>query len=80
MTNFFQIRAKNAPIEPQKYMGCGRCDAITKTAPLPALTRETEKIAIVAKRMWQQIRPVVSDVRGVNLSPTLFVLMLSTEG
>ena len=66
MTLLLQIRAKNAPIEPRKYMGCGRCDAVTKTALLPALTRETEKIAIVAKRIWQQIRPVVSDVRGVN--------------
>lgn len=61
-----QIRAPNAPVEPPKFLGCGECDAVSRSTTLVGATDDPSVIAKECIALLEQIAPVISDLRGVS--------------
>ncbi|CAL4191900.1 unnamed protein product, partial [Meganyctiphanes norvegica] len=62
-----KVRAKNAPIEPSKFMGHGVCDNIAKSVSLNAPTDSAPLIQKHVLALMQQVRSPVQDYRGVGI-------------
>jgi DNA repair protein REV1 len=64
-------RAKNAPQEPPKFLGCGMCDTYSKSQALDARTNAVDRIATVAKRLVEGFGCPPLDLRGVGIQMKL---------
>lgn len=65
------IRSPNAPMEPEKFMGCGECDVITRSSHL--VSKPIANATVIfeeAKKLAKSINPVISDLRGIGLQLT----------
>ncbi|KHN73850.1 DNA repair protein REV1 [Toxocara canis] len=64
------IRAADAPMEPEKYMGHGVCDTVTRSAHLLKPATSGSVVFNEVKKLMQSINPVVSDLRGIGIQLT----------
>ncbi|CCF57510.1 hypothetical protein KAFR_0C05190 [Kazachstania africana CBS 2517] len=60
-------RAKDAPIEPTKYLGMGKCDGFASTAKLGIPTSETGVIATELKNIYRSLGCPPKELRGVSV-------------
>uniref|UniRef100_A0A0R3RNM8 DNA repair protein REV1 n=1 Tax=Elaeophora elaphi TaxID=1147741 RepID=A0A0R3RNM8_9BILA len=60
------IRAPDAPVTTEKYLGCGKCDAVTRTAHVGGATANKEVLHTEAKKLMKAINPIICDLRGVS--------------
>ena len=58
-------RAEGAPIEPPKYLGMGRCDALSTSSRLGVATNEFGVIATEVKYLFRTLNCPPMQVRGV---------------
>ncbi|KAK0178966.1 hypothetical protein PV327_007801 [Microctonus hyperodae] len=61
------VRAKDAPVEPAKFMGHGMCDNYTKSKNL---LMPTDDEAIVTKEvlsLWEQLHQPAHEIRGIGI-------------
>ncbi|KAK0082789.1 hypothetical protein PV325_009828 [Microctonus aethiopoides] len=61
------VRAKDAPVEPAKFMGHGLCDNYTKSKNL---LKPTDDEAIVTKEvffLWEQLHQPAHEIRGIGI-------------
>jgi DNA repair protein REV1 len=63
-------RAKGAPIDPPKYLGCGRCDAFSKSSKLGIPTDEYRTIGMEARILFRNIGCDPLELRGVSIQVT----------
>lgn len=64
------IRASDAPLVTEKYLGCGKCDAITRTAHVNGATANKAVLHAEAKKLMKAINPIISDLRGIGIQLT----------
>ncbi|QID85687.1 deoxycytidyl transferase [Saccharomyces pastorianus] len=60
-------RCKDAPIEPPKYMGMGRCDSFSRGSKLGIPTNEFGIIATEMKSLYRSLACPPKELRGVAL-------------
>ncbi|QLQ81708.1 hypothetical protein HG537_0F04690 [Torulaspora globosa] len=60
-------RCANAPIEPEKYLGCGECDALSHNCRLGIPTSELGVIATELKSTFRLLGCPSKDLRGVSI-------------
>ncbi|KAL3229698.1 DNA repair protein REV1 [Nakaseomyces bracarensis] len=60
-------RAKGAPIDPPKYMGMGRCDALNRSSRLGVPTNEHGTIATEIKAIFRTFGCPPKELRGVSV-------------
>ncbi|CAG9536581.1 unnamed protein product [Cercopithifilaria johnstoni] len=61
------IRAPDAPVVTEKYLGCGKCDAITRTVHVEGATANKEVLHAEVKKLMKAINPIICDLRGVSV-------------
>lgn len=61
-------RAKDAPIEPPKYLGCGKCDALSKSSRFGIPTDEFRVFGTEARSLFRNIGCDPIELRGVSIS------------
>lgn len=61
------MRQKDAPVNPTKFMGCGRCDNISRSTNLSSFTDDSSVIAKECILMLKQLTVPVSDIRGMGI-------------
>nr|XP_022907098.1 DNA repair protein REV1 [Onthophagus taurus] len=61
------IRAKDAPIETAKYLGCGVCDALSRSTTTNFYLDSSETIFKEAKSLYQKLGVIPEDLRGVGI-------------
>ncbi|VBB25927.1 unnamed protein product [Acanthocheilonema viteae] len=64
------IRASDAPVITEKYLGCGKCDAVTRTARVEGATANKEVLHAEVKKLMKAINPVICDLRGIGIQLT----------
>lgn len=60
-------RAKHAPVEPPKFLGCGECDAFSKSSRLGVGTDEYRIIGTEARALFRHIGCDPKELRGVSI-------------
>lgn len=60
-------------------MGCGMCDVYNRSTNFPVATDQATLIAIECKNLSKQIKPVMSDVRGVSVVLTTELELTFTD-
>ncbi|ODV77810.1 DNA repair protein, partial [Suhomyces tanzawaensis NRRL Y-17324] len=63
-------RAPGAPINPEKYLGMGICEFISKSSRLGVATNDWGIIGSEAKALYRMINTPVKDLRGISLTIT----------
>lgn len=63
----FAIRHPDAPIEPAKYLGMGRCNFTSKSTKLGMATREVNILASEMRYIWRYMNITPSELRGVSV-------------
>jgi DNA repair protein REV1 len=66
LTVKIRVRAANAPIEPEKFMGCGRTDDSSRLVNLHSYTDDLNMIEIETIKLLKQLNFIVADLRGVK--------------
>jgi DNA repair protein REV1 len=61
-----RVRAANAPIEPEKFMGCGRTDDSSRLVNLHSFTDDPVTIETETIKLLKQLNFIVADLRGVR--------------
>lgn len=61
-----RVRAPNAPIEPEKFMGCGRTDDSSRLVNLHSFTDDPIIIENEIIKLLKQLNFIVADLRGVR--------------
>ena len=61
------MRQKDAPINPVKFMGCGRCDNMSRSTTISSFTDDPSLIAKHCIVMLKQLGVPVSDIRGMGI-------------
>jgi DNA repair protein REV1 len=61
-----RVRAANAPIEPEKFMGCGRTDDSSRLVNLHSFTDDPVTIETETIKLLKQLNFIVGDLRGVR--------------
>lgn len=67
LTLKMKIRKQDAPVEPTKFLGHGACDNVSCSLALLQPTREATECGRFAVKLLKQLKPVVTDIRGVGL-------------
>lgn len=65
-----QIRSVDAPVEPHKFLGCGKTDSITRSVNLNEPIDDPDKIYEVCINVWKTLKGRERDVqelRGVGI-------------
>ncbi|XP_028412709.1 DNA repair protein REV1-like [Dendronephthya gigantea] len=62
-----RVRQKDAPVNPTKFMGCGRCDNISRSTNLNYFTDDESLIARECISMLKTLALSVSDIRGMGI-------------
>ena len=60
-----RVRAPDAPIEPEKFMGCGRTDDSSRSVHLHSFTDDPVTIENETIKLLKQLHLIVADLRGV---------------
>ncbi|CDO96414.1 unnamed protein product [Kluyveromyces dobzhanskii CBS 2104] len=60
-------RAQGAPVDPPKFMGMGKCDAISKASTLGSNTQKYGSIASECKTLFRILSVPPAEVRGIGL-------------
>ncbi|KAK9319274.1 hypothetical protein V1517DRAFT_282147 [Lipomyces orientalis] len=66
-------RAENAPLEPTKYLGCGECDAFSRSYGTASPTSDADDISRIAILLLGKLQIGVGDIRGLGLQMTKLV-------
>jgi len=66
LTIKIRVRSSNAPIEPEKFMGCGRTDDSSRLVNLHSYTDEPAIIELETIKLLKQFNFIVADLRGVK--------------
>ncbi len=61
-----KAKATDAPLEPKKFGGHGRCDATSRSATLDNATDRSAVLVIETMRLFRQMKPTIADLRGVS--------------
>uniref|UniRef100_A0A6V7LHD0 DNA repair protein REV1 n=1 Tax=Bracon brevicornis TaxID=1563983 RepID=A0A6V7LHD0_9HYME len=61
------VRAKDAPIEPKKFMGCGVCDSFTKSKNLMTSVDDDGIITREILTLWEQMQQPAKEIRGIGI-------------
>ncbi|XP_066599158.1 DNA repair protein Rev1 isoform X2 [Prorops nasuta] len=61
------IRAKDAPVDPAKFMGHGLCDYLTKSKNLITAVDDPNIITREIITLWNQVQQIPQDVRGIGV-------------
>ena len=61
-----RIRSMNAPIEPEKFMGCGKTDDSSRLVNLKFYTDDSMIIEHETIKLLKQFNFIVADLRGVK--------------
>ncbi|KAJ1353408.1 hypothetical protein KIN20_010031 [Parelaphostrongylus tenuis] len=69
------IRSPDAPIETEKYLGHGKCDVLSKSAPLGHPTGCSQVITTIVLKLFASMNPVISDLRGIGVQCGRLALM-----
>ncbi|VDK74849.1 unnamed protein product [Litomosoides sigmodontis] len=64
------VRAPDAPVITKKYLGCGRCDAVTRTVHVGGSTANKEVLHAEVKKLMKAINPTICDLRGIGIQLT----------
>uniref|UniRef100_A0A915PWG2 DNA repair protein REV1 n=1 Tax=Setaria digitata TaxID=48799 RepID=A0A915PWG2_9BILA len=64
------IRAPDAPLVTEKYLGCGKCEAVTRSAHLQGATANKEVLHAESKKLMKAINPIIPDLRGIGIQLT----------
>ncbi|KAI6194863.1 DNA repair protein REV1 [Aphelenchoides besseyi] len=67
------IRHPDAPIEPEKYGGHGKCNTYSKAKPMVKHTDDPEVIFKDSKQLVNGLKPTISDIRGISIQMTNFL-------
>ena len=63
-----RVRSPNEPIEPAKFMGCGRTDDSSRSVNLHSNTDDATLIELETSKLLKQMHFIVADLRGVSAS------------
>jgi DNA repair protein REV1 len=74
LTIKIRVRCSNAPIEPEKFMGCGRTDDSSRLVNLHSYTDDPTIIELETIKLLKQFNFIVADLRGVSKEKSEFVL------
>ena len=66
LTVKIRVRCPNAPIEPEKFMGCGRTDDSSRLVNLHSYTDDATVIELESSKLLKQMHFIVADLRGVS--------------
>jgi len=66
LTIKIRVRSSNAPIEPEKFMGCGRTDDSSRLVNLHSYTDDPNIIQSETIKLLKQFNFIVADLRGVK--------------
>jgi DNA repair protein REV1 len=66
LTVKIRVRSANAPIEPEKFMGCGRTDDSSRLVNLLSYTDDPLIIETETIKLLKQLNFIVADLRGVR--------------
>ncbi|XP_063987117.1 DNA repair protein REV1 isoform X2 [Diachasmimorpha longicaudata] len=61
------VRAKNAPVEPPKFMGHGLCDNFTKTKNFISPIDNVDIIIKDVLLLWEQMQQPAHEIRGIGI-------------
>lgn len=61
------VRHPDAPFEPDKFMGCGQCNAVNKSVSLIQPTNSAEIIATEGIALFKKTGVDVKEVRGIGV-------------
>lgn len=64
------VRAKGAPVETAKFLGCGVCDSINKSTTSGAPISDAATIFKEAKSLYEKINVPCEELRGVGIQLT----------
>ncbi|UJR28873.1 hypothetical protein I4U23_010095 [Adineta vaga] len=78
LTVKIRVRASNAPIEPEKFMGCGRTDDSSRSINLHSVTDDPTNIELETIKLLKQMNLIVADLRGIGISMTQLQSTLKT--
>ena len=67
LTLKMKIRKQDAPVEPTKFLGHGACNNVSRSLALLQPSREAGECGRLAVKLLKQLKPVVTDIRGVGL-------------
>ncbi|CAF4692380.1 unnamed protein product, partial [Rotaria socialis] len=70
LTVKIRVRSANAPIEPEKFMGCGRTDDSSRLINLRSYIDEPTTIELEAIKLLKQFHFIVADLRGIGIGIT----------
>ncbi|CAF2988305.1 unnamed protein product [Rotaria sp. Silwood2] len=70
LTVKIRVRSLNAPIEPEKFMGCGRTDDSSRLINLHSYTDDVTTIESETIKLLKQFHFIVADLRGVGITIT----------
>ncbi|XP_024543050.1 DNA repair protein REV1 isoform X2 [Selaginella moellendorffii] len=63
-------KRKSGAGEPEKFMGCGICDNISRSTTLPSGTNSSDVLSRISRQLFGSLNLDVRDVRGVGLQVT----------
>jgi DNA repair protein REV1 len=66
LTVKIRVRSVNAPIEPEKFMGCGQTDDSSRLVNLHSYTDDPVIIETETIKLLKQLNFIVADLRGVR--------------
>jgi DNA repair protein REV1 len=67
-----RVRSSDAPIEPEKFMGCGKTDDSSRLVNLHSYTDDPIIIEIETIKLLKQLNFIVADLRGVRKEKKVF--------
>ncbi|CAF1240544.1 unnamed protein product [Rotaria sp. Silwood1] len=70
LTIKIRVRSSNAPIEPEKFMGCGRTDDSSRLINLHSYTDDPTIIELETIKLLKQFHFIVADLRGIGITIT----------
>ncbi|CAF0919897.1 unnamed protein product [Rotaria sordida] len=70
LTVKIRVRCSDAPIEPEKFMGCGKTDDSSRLINLHSYIDDPTIIELETIKLLKQFHFIVADLRGIGLSIT----------
>jgi len=70
-----RVRSSDAPIEPEKFMGCGKTDDSSRLVNLHSYTDDPIIIETETIKLLKQLNFIVADLRGVRKEKKSFLLL-----
>ncbi|KAF7994462.1 hypothetical protein HCN44_003934 [Aphidius gifuensis] len=67
LTLKLMVRSKDAPVDPAKFMGHGRCDNYTKSKSYMTAIDDVEIITKDVLNIWEQMKQNSADIRGIGI-------------